>query len=127
MKDADAVRNLKNIIEKENRKELMLVISAMGKTTNAIEKILAEFRKNNGHLEISALSEIIVGAFVIFPGYIAPAAQNADFAEIVGFSYLCIQHYGSIFFVIFVLVKVFHVSGDSVDIHGRHICRLVKP
>jgi len=59
VKDADAVRNLKNIIEKENRKELMLVVSAMGKTTNAIEKVLAEFRKNNGHLEISALSEII--------------------------------------------------------------------
>ena len=37
----------------------MLVISAMGKTTNAIEKALSEFRKNNGHLEISALSEII--------------------------------------------------------------------
>ena len=59
VKDADAVRNLKNIIEKENCEELMLVISAMGKTTNAIEKLLADFRKNNGHLEISALSEII--------------------------------------------------------------------
>lgn len=59
VKDADAVRNLKSIIEKENRDELMLVVSAMGKTTNAIEKALAEFRKNNGHLEISALSEII--------------------------------------------------------------------
>ena len=59
VKDADAVRNLKNIIEKENREDLMLVISAMGKTTNAIEKALADFRKNNGHLEIAALSEII--------------------------------------------------------------------
>ena len=59
VKDADAVRNLKSIIEKENRDELILVVSAMGKTTNAIEKALAEFRKNNGHLEISALSEII--------------------------------------------------------------------
>ncbi len=59
VKDADAVRNLKNIIEKENREDLMLVISAMGKTTNAIEKALSDFRKNNGHLEITALSEII--------------------------------------------------------------------
>ena len=59
VKDANAVRNLKDILEKENRDEIMLVISAMGKTTNAIEKLLAEFRKNNGHLEISALSEII--------------------------------------------------------------------
>ena len=59
VKDADAVRNLKDILLKENRNEIMLVISAMGKTTNAIEKALAEFRRNNGHLEISALSEII--------------------------------------------------------------------
>ena len=59
VKDADAVRNLKSIIEKENREDLMLVISAMGKTTNAIEKALSDFRRNNGHLEITALSEII--------------------------------------------------------------------
>ncbi len=59
VKDAAAVRNLKSILEKENRNEIMLVISAMGKTTNAIEKALANFRANNGHLEIGALSEII--------------------------------------------------------------------
>ena len=59
VKDADAVRNLKDILEKENRDEIMLVISAMGKTTNAIEKVLADFRENNGHLELNALSDII--------------------------------------------------------------------
>ena len=59
VKDAAAVRNLRYILEKENRNEIMLVISAMGKTTNAIEKALANFRANNGHLEITALSEII--------------------------------------------------------------------
>ena len=59
VKDAAAVRNLRSILEKENRSEIMLVISAMGKTTNAIEKALANFRANNGHLEIGALSEII--------------------------------------------------------------------
>ena len=59
VKDADAVRNLKEILEKENRDEIMLVISAMGKTTNAIEKVLADFRENNGHLELNALSDII--------------------------------------------------------------------
>ena len=59
VKDANAVRNLKDILEREDRSDLMLVISAMGKTTNAIEKALADFRANNGHLEISALGEII--------------------------------------------------------------------
>ncbi|MBR6775566.1 MAG: aspartate kinase, partial [Bacteroidales bacterium] len=59
VKDANAVRNLRDILEKENRNEIMLVISAMGKTTNAIEKVLADFRESNGHLEINALSDII--------------------------------------------------------------------
>ncbi|MBP5643179.1 MAG: aspartate kinase [Bacteroidales bacterium] len=59
VKDADAVRNLKNIIEKEDRSDLMLVISAMGKTTNGIEKALKEFRDNDGHLPIGALKDLM--------------------------------------------------------------------
>ena len=59
VKDTDAVRNLKKIIENEDRSDLMLVISAMGKTTNGIEKVLKEFRDNDGHLPISALKDIM--------------------------------------------------------------------
>ena len=59
VKDADAVRNLKKIIENEDRSDLMLVISAMGKTTNGIEKTLKEFRDNDGHLPISALQDLM--------------------------------------------------------------------
>ena len=59
VKDADAVRNLKKILENEDRSDLMLVISAMGKTTNSIEKALKEFRDNDGHLEISALKDLM--------------------------------------------------------------------
>ena len=59
VKDTDAVRNLKKIIENEDRSDLMLVISAMGKTTNGIEKVLKEFRDNDGHLPISALKDLM--------------------------------------------------------------------
>lgn len=59
VKDADAVRNLKKILENEDRSDLMLVISAMGKTTNGIEKALKEFRDNDGHLEIGALKDLM--------------------------------------------------------------------
>ena len=59
VKDANAVRNLKNILENEDRSDLMLVISAMGKTTNGIEKVLKEFRDADGHLEISALKDLM--------------------------------------------------------------------
>ena len=59
VKDADAVRNLKHILENEDRSDLMLVISAMGKTTNGIEKVLKEFRNADGHLPISALEDLM--------------------------------------------------------------------
>ena len=59
VKDADAVRNLRHILENEDRSDLMLVISAMGKTTNGIEKALKEFREADGHLEISALKDLM--------------------------------------------------------------------
>lgn len=59
VKDADAVRNLKNILENEDRSDLMLVISAMGKTTNGIEKVLKSFRDADGHLPIDALRDLM--------------------------------------------------------------------
>ncbi len=59
VKDADAVRNIKKILDNEDRSDLMLVISAMGKTTNGIEKALRNFRENDGHLPISALKELM--------------------------------------------------------------------
>ena len=59
VKNADAVRNLKKIIENEDRSDLMLVVSAMGKTTNGIEKALKEFREADGHLPIGALKDLM--------------------------------------------------------------------
>ncbi|MBB6460763.1 aspartate kinase [Flammeovirga kamogawensis] len=55
VKDADAVRNVKNIIKDfSEQKELVVVVSAMGKTTNLMEKIVVDFLKGNDpkkHLE----------------------------------------------------------------------------
>ena len=59
VKDADSVRNLRSIIEREDRDNLLIVISAMGKTTSIIEKTLKHFRDNDGHLEITALRELM--------------------------------------------------------------------
>ena len=59
VKDADSVRNLKSIIEREDRDNLLIVISAMGKTTSIIEKTLKLFRDNDRHLEITALRELM--------------------------------------------------------------------
>lgn len=59
VKDADAVRNLKNIVAQHKDEDIFLVVSAMGKTTNMLEKALKDFRDHNGELGIEALSEVM--------------------------------------------------------------------
>ena len=59
MKDAEAVRNLADIVAQHKEEDIMLVVSAMGKTTNALEKALANFREHDGHLGMEALHEVI--------------------------------------------------------------------
>ncbi|OHX65735.1 aspartate kinase [Flammeovirga pacifica] len=50
VKDAAAVRNVKDIIKDfSDQKELVVVVSAMGKTTNLIEKIVVKFIKNDNY------------------------------------------------------------------------------
>jgi aspartate kinase len=48
LKNADGVKNIAKIIKEETNKELLVVVSAMGKTTNALEQIvtLAQSKKN---------------------------------------------------------------------------------
>ena len=59
VKDADAVRNLADIVSQHKDEDILLVVSAMGKTTNALEKALANFREHNGQLGMDALHEVI--------------------------------------------------------------------
>lgn len=53
VKDADAVRNVAEIIKNFGQGKLIVVISAMGKTTNQMEKIVAACGKSNQ--EVSSL------------------------------------------------------------------------
>lgn len=59
MKDADAVRNLTAIVKQHKDEDILLVVSAMGKTTNMLEKVLADFRQHNGDLGFEALTEVM--------------------------------------------------------------------
>lgn len=59
VKDADAVRNLTNIVKQHKDEDILLVVSAMGKTTNMLEKVLADFRQHNGELGFGTLSEVM--------------------------------------------------------------------
>ncbi len=48
VKDADAIRNVANILKDYSQEKIMIVVSAMGKTTNALEKIVEAYSKKTG-------------------------------------------------------------------------------
>lgn len=58
VKDADSVRNVGNIIKNHAPKELVVVVSAMGKTTNALEKVVYAWYNDTSALG-KALDEVI--------------------------------------------------------------------
>ena len=47
VKSADAVRNMAGILQHYEREEIVVVVSAMGKTTNALERIIDQFSARN--------------------------------------------------------------------------------
>lgn len=59
VKDAEAVRNVGRIIARYSGEKLLVVISAMGKTTNKLEELIAAFWKNDAakHPIIQALKD----------------------------------------------------------------------
>ena len=57
VKDADAVRNVGNIIREYPKDNLVIIISAMGKTTNALEKILESYWSSSESCQ-SEISEL---------------------------------------------------------------------
>ena len=50
IKNAEGVRNLSNVLRHEGLKDTLLVISAMGKMTNAFEKIVNAYVEKEDHL-----------------------------------------------------------------------------
>jgi aspartate kinase len=48
VKDADAVKNAAAILQKFSNEKIMVVVSAMGKTTNALEKVVNAYFYNEG-------------------------------------------------------------------------------
>ena len=80
VKDAEAVRNLADIVSQHKNEDILLVVSAMGKTTNMLEKVLADFREHDGNLGMEALHEVIAYHDGIINGLFGENA-NPDFAE----------------------------------------------
>ncbi|MEZ4963906.1 MAG: aspartate kinase [Saprospiraceae bacterium] len=51
LKDAAGVKNVASIIERYRRDPLVVIVSAMGKTTNALEEVVAAHAKQNGEAQ----------------------------------------------------------------------------
>lgn len=77
MKDAEAVRNLADIVKQHKDEDILLVVSAMGKTTNMLEKVLANFREHDGNLGMEALHEVIAYHDSIIQGLFGDDATPA--------------------------------------------------
>ena len=57
VKDAQGVHNVLKVLETTQEKNLVVVVSAMGKTTNALEEVVANYFDNAASLE-SSISEV---------------------------------------------------------------------
>ena len=58
VKDALGVKNLVSVLEQVGYENTLIVISAMGKTTNAMEVVIGNYFNNQAELQ-SALQEVI--------------------------------------------------------------------
>ncbi|SEP94045.1 aspartate kinase [Hyunsoonleella jejuensis] len=58
VKDADSVKNLANILKLVGHKNILIVVSAMGKTTNALEIVIKNYFENKAELN-SAVQDVI--------------------------------------------------------------------
>ncbi|NYJ26707.1 aspartate kinase [Allomuricauda sp. ARW1Y1] len=58
VKDADAVRNVVNVLKEVGYQDTLVVISAMGKMTNAMEKVVESYFNDKANLQ-SSLQEVV--------------------------------------------------------------------
>ena len=56
VKDAEGVRNLAKIIEQTKEKSLVVVVSAMGKITNALEEVVSSYFSEPANIEANVLA-----------------------------------------------------------------------
>ena len=83
VKDAPSVSNVASIIKKFPDQNILVVISAMGKTTNALEKVVNDFfyKKGDAH---AALEEVKRYHYTIM-NHLFPDITNSVFEEVNNF------------------------------------------
>lgn len=90
VKDAEGVRNLVKVLEQTGADQLLLVVSAMGKTTNAMEKVVDAYFEGKNSIEapLNEVRQYHTGILrELFPdsGHSIYKQVDALFDEILGF------------------------------------------
>ncbi len=73
VKDADAVKNVVNVLNQMGHKDTLVVISAMGKTTNAMEKVVEAYFKDK-----DAVTGMLQEVMDYHDGILAELFQNTS-------------------------------------------------
>jgi aspartate kinase len=132
VKDAKAVVNVGNILKKYQNEKLLVVISAMGKTTNGLERMLSAWFDGKGDIASKELADIksfhngIIGdliggdlqnnyhevdnLFIELECYIETKPVNTDF----DFLYDQIVGYGEL-----ISTKIISIYLQSIDVNNR--------
>lgn len=83
LKDAQAIRNVANILQDFKDQKLVIIVSAMGKTTNALEEVARAYHKGNVVLANQLLNELRNAIFTTtkelfedIPGELAAALND---------------------------------------------------
>lgn len=85
IKDADGVRNLAKIIEGTKEQHLIVVVSAMGKTTNALEKVVSSYFSEPSMIEANILSVYDYHQSILVELFRNPSHPVFDrFKELIG-------------------------------------------
>lgn len=74
VKDALGIKNIGNVLEKVGHKNVVVVISAMGKTTNALEAIVEQYQSESSQLP-GAIAQIKKYHFDIMEALFDPSQQ----------------------------------------------------
>jgi aspartate kinase len=89
VKDADSVRNVAKILKNHAPEKLVVIVSAMGKTTNALEKVLQAWYENDERLsvfieDVISYHQEIVSALFPDKSHTAHFKTNLLFGELEG-------------------------------------------
>jgi aspartate kinase len=75
IKDADSIKNVASILERFREEKLIIIVSAMGKTTNALEKVVSAHNYGNTELARQLLDDLKKAHYQIMDALFEPGDE----------------------------------------------------